>query len=132
MKTTLFLLLAVLFFSCEENRDSEYYNPNHLIRVNFETKQAWDGGKELKIASENATNICTQIIRNSSAPEAIKYDILCFGANDKGTNFAYLKIKNSAVDGVYLIEYDNARALVHHSDSYFQADCGLKWIISEN
>jgi hypothetical protein len=132
MKTIIFLIASLLLFSCEERRDNDYYNPKYLIRVNFSTKQAWEGSERLELAPDRAVEICSKIIRKEILPEQYKYNILCMGGNEKSVHFVYLQLDGSEYSGTYLVEFDDAKILVHKINSYKPSECGLKWILSEN
>ena len=131
MKTIIFILTTILLFSCEESRDDQYYNPNHLIRVNFSTKQAWEGSRRLKLAPNKVAEICSKIVKGQTLPELFKYSALCMGGNDRNVNFVYLKLDGSEYSGTYLAEFDDSKILVHKIQSYNASECGKKWILSQ-
>lgn len=130
MKTLIIILASIFMLSCEANRDNDHYNPAYLIQVNFKSKRAWEGLKELRLASEKASEICSKIAKGHPIDNSIKYSVLCLGENDKGIGFIYLFISGNSNSGYYLVEYDIESILTHEIPSYNSAACGKRWIIS--
>jgi hypothetical protein len=128
MKTLILLLTTLLFaISCTGERESEHFNPNQAIKVNFETKKASEGGKELTIANKSESEICTKIIRAQQLPSNIKFEAICSGSNDKGLHFSYLYITGD-INGLYLVIHDENRVLSYRLNS-FSGNCLLKWVM---
>jgi hypothetical protein len=128
MKTLILLLTTLLFsISCTDETESEHFNPNQAIKVNFETKKASEGGKELTIANNNETEICTKIIRGDELPINIKFETICSGSNDKGLHFSYLNITGE-INGLFLVLHDENRILSYRLNS-FSGNCLLKWVM---
>lgn len=128
MKTLILLLTTLLFaISCTDERESEHFNPNQGIKVNFETKKGSEGGKELTLANNIEADICTKIIRGHELPGNIKFETICSGSNDKGLHFTYLNITGE-INGLFLVLHDENRILSYRLNS-FSGNCLLKWIM---
>lgn len=128
MKTLLLLLTIFLLTSCTDERDSEYFNPQYQIMVNFETKEAWESGRKLHKASKLESQICEKIIKGQTLPDNVKFSSLCSGGNDKGLNYAYVALSGE-VNGYYLIVYDEKRLIVFRIDNYNSEDCLIRSIL---
>ncbi|REC56985.1 hypothetical protein DRF62_02165 [Chryseobacterium piscium] len=126
MKTLLLLLTLIFFTSCTDERESEHFQPQHQIMVNFEAKKGSEGGNNLQLANDNETNIVEKIIRNQELPENINYQTVCSGSNDKGLQFAYIEIKGE-LKGLFLAVFDENRLMVFRIES-FSGNCLLKWV----
>ena len=126
MKTLLLLLTLILFTSCTDERESEHFQPQQQIKVNFEAKKGSEGGNNLQIANDNETDIVEKIIRNQELPENINYQTVCSGSNDKGLQFAYIEIKGE-LKGLFLAVFDENRLMVFRKES-FSGNCLLKWV----
>jgi hypothetical protein len=128
MKTLiLFFTTLFIFNSCSEEIESEHFNPNQAIKVNFETKKGYEGGKELILANNNETDICTKIIRGQELPITTKFESICSGSNDKGLHFSYLHITGE-INGLFLVIHDENRILSYRLNS-FSGNCLLKWVM---
>jgi len=126
MKTLLLLLTLIIFTSCTDERESEHFQPQHQIRVDFEANKGSEGGNNLQIANDNETDIIEKIIRNQELPENINYQTVCSGSNDKGLQFAYIEIKGE-LKGLFLAVFDENRLMVFRIES-FSGNCLLKWV----
>lgn len=126
MKTLLLLLTLIIFTSCTDERESEHFQTQHQIKVNFEAKKGSEGGNNLQLANDNETNIVEKIIRNQELPENINYQTVCSGSNDKALQFAYIEIK-SDLNGLFLAVFDENRLIVFRIES-FSGNCLLKWV----
>lgn len=128
MKKLILLLTTLLFaISCTDERESEHFNPNQAIKVNFETKKGSEGGKELILANNNEKGICTKIIRSQELPITTKFESICSGSNDKGLHFSYLNITGE-INGLFLVIHDENRILSYRLNS-FSGNCLLKWVM---
>lgn len=128
MKTLLLLLTLILFTSCTDDRESEYFNPEYQLKVNFETKEAWESGRELEKASELESQICEKIIKGQPLPDDVKFSSLCSGGNDRGLNFAYVVLSGD-VNGYFLIVYDDHRIISFKVKNYDSEACLLRSIL---
>jgi len=126
MKTLLLLLTLLIFTSCTDERESEHFQPQHQIKVNFEAKKGSEGGNNLQIANDNETDIIEKIIRNQELPENINYQSVCSGSSDKSLQFAYIEIKGN-LKGLFLAVFDENRLMVFKIES-FSGNCLLKWV----
>lgn len=126
MKTLLLLLTLILFTSCTDERESEHFQPQQQIKVNFEAKKGSEGGKTLQLAIENETDIVKKFIRNQELPKNINSQTICSGSNDKGLQFAYIEIKGD-LNGLFLAVFDDNRLIVFRIDNYY-GNCLLKWV----
>ncbi|OBW43501.1 hypothetical protein AB670_00030 [Chryseobacterium sp. MOF25P] len=126
MKTILILLTLILFTSCTDERESEHFQPQHQIKVNFDSKKGSEGGNNLQIANDNETAIIEKIIRNQELPENFNYQTVCSGSNDRGLQFAYIEIKGD-LNGLFLTVFDENRLMVFRIES-FSGNCLLKWV----
>jgi len=126
MKTLLLLLTIILFSSCTDERDSEHFQPQHQIKVNFNAKKGSEGGNYLQLANENETELIKKFIRNQEVPENINFKAICSGSNDKGLQFAYIEIKGD-LNGLFLAVFEQNRLFVFRIES-FSGNCLLKWV----
>jgi len=126
MKTLLLLLTLILFTSCTDERESEHFQPQHQIKVNFEAKKGSEGGNNLQLANDNETAIVKKIIRNQELPENINYQTVCSGSNDKSLQFSYIEIKGE-LKGLFLAVFDENRLMIFRIES-FSGNCLLKWV----
>jgi hypothetical protein len=124
------LLLLTLFFlsSCTDERETEYFNPQYQIKVNFETKKAWEAGRNLERTSDIESQICEKIIKGQPLPDNVKFSSLCSGGNDRGLNYAYVLISGD-VNGYFLIVYDNHRIISFKVKNYNSGSCLLRSIL---
>ncbi|AZA60792.1 hypothetical protein [Chryseobacterium indoltheticum] len=126
MKTLILLLTLILFTSCTDERESEHFQPQHQIKVNFEAKKGSEGGNNLQLANDNETAIIEKIIRNQELPENINYQTVCSGSSDKSLQFAYIEIKGE-LKGLFLAVFDENRLMIFRIES-FSGNCLLKWV----
>ncbi|WP_426473430.1 hypothetical protein [Chryseobacterium balustinum] len=126
MKTLLLLLTLIIFTSCTDERESEHFQPQHQIKVNFEAKKGSEGGNNLQIANDNETNIVEKIISNQELPENINYQTVCSGSNDRGLQFTYIEITGD-LKGLFLAIFDENRLMIFRIES-FSGNCLLKWV----
>ncbi|MDF2931224.1 MAG: hypothetical protein K0R36_555 [Chryseobacterium sp.] len=126
MKTLILLLTLILFTSCTDERDGEYFNPEYQIKVNFEAKKGSEGRNNLQLANDNETAIVMKIIRNQELPENINYQTVCSGSSDKSLQFAYVEITGD-LKGLFLAVFDENRLMVFRIDNYY-GNCLLKWV----
>jgi len=126
MKTLLLLLTLIIFTSCTDEIESEHFQPQHQIKVNFETKKGSEGGNNLQLANDNETAIVMKIIRNQELPENMNYQTVCSGSSDKSLQFAYIEIKGE-LKGLFLAVFNENRLMVFKIES-FSGNCLLKWV----
>lgn len=127
MKTLILLLTTLLFaISCTDERESEHFNPQHQIKVNFESKKGYEGGKELILANLTETDVCTKIIRGQEIPTSINFKSICSGSNDKGLHYTYVELSGE-INGLFLSIHDENRILIYKLNS-FSGNCLLKWV----
>lgn len=126
MKTLLLLLTLIIFTSCTDERESEHFQPQQQIKVNFEAKKGSEGGNNLQLANDNETAIVEKIIRNKELPENINYQTVCSGSSDKSLQFSYIEIKGD-LNGLFLAVFDENRIIVFRISS-FSGNCLLKWV----
>lgn len=126
MKTILLLLTLFFFSSCNDERESEHFQPHHQIKVNFDAKKGSEGGNNLQLANENETEFITKFIRNQGLPENITFKPICSGSNDKGLQFAYIETKGD-LNALFLAVFDENRFIVFKVES-FSGNCLLKWV----
>lgn len=127
MKTLINTIMIIfLLLSCTNEVESDHFQPQHQIKVNFESKKGSEGGNTLQLANENETETVEKIIRNQKLPKNINYQTVCSGSNDKGLQFAYFEIKGD-LNGLFLAVFDENRLMVFRIES-FSGNCLLKWV----
>lgn len=128
MKTLLFLLTLILFTSCTDERESEYFNLEYQIKVNFEKKKAWEAGRKLEKTTYLESQICEKITKGQPLPDNVKFSSLCSGGNDRGLNYAYVWLSGD-VNGYFLIVYGNDRMMSFKVKNYNSGYCLLRSIL---
>lgn len=127
MKTLINMIMIIfLLSSCTNEVESEHFQPQHQIKVNFEAKKGSEGGNNLQLANENETDVVKKIIKNQELPENINSQTVCSGSNDKGLQFAYIEIKGH-LNGLFLAVFDENRLMVFRIES-ISGNCLLKWV----
>lgn len=126
MKTLILLLTLLFLSSCTEDIQSEHFQPQHQIKVNFKAKKGSEGGNNLQLANESETEIVKKIIRNQEPPENITFNPICSGSNDKSLQFAYIETKGD-LNGLFLAVFDDKKLIIFKVDS-FSGNCLLKWV----
>lgn len=131
MKKIIILLTLILFTSCTDERENEYFNPQYQIKVNFDKNKAWESGRELEKTKDLESHICDKIIKGQPIPDNVKFSALCSGGNDKGLNYSYVIISGD-VNGYFLIVYKDNCLLSFKLPSYNSTECLKKWITETN
>lgn len=126
MKKLILILIFFFLSSCTEEIESDHFQPQHQIKVNFEAKKGSEGVNTLQLANESETEIVKKIIRNQELPKNITFKTVCSGSNNESLQFAYIETKGD-LNGLFLAVFDKNRLIVFKIES-FSGNCLLKWV----